>query len=1401
MKLNVGGTEFSLAEGVNSNDWFDVGEISGPLPRFASLNFYGKYTCSGSSSTRTYTVNFPVANSNGCGGNYDYSSGVNSGHGVTFNVRFIPLEIEPLNLVEAPSCLEDDLTVNIGPLSAPNVWYYVEAGIFNSSTGTVSNIKDVHWVNGDGTTSWPGGVSSKNIKTALGATYSTYVNRYIVYRGRLDRNGVACGQGSDLRTGWSAPHFLYPESPVINGNITSTPPYCAQQPSTATLTIPPMAGTAAYTYTVTKLIQKNVAGGITCAGQEIEYNSITYCPGTSSPNQNANGSAAVIFAGLTAGLYQITVEYQGSANPCTKSSFHEISEPAPYTATASANALNANGYHIPCYGGSTGSISLSVTNGQAPFTYKLNGTARTPDISSPPTFQNLTANGYTVVVTDNNGCITDAVVNTVTLTQIPQAQAFDVSFVNGEKPKCYNGSDGYASLQVDNGAGPFNYFVNTNAVTPTGGGQRTPVIGSLSAGIAYTIKVVDNNSCSKELSAFTFPQPDQIIYSGFDKTNLKCYGQPTGSLKVLNPSGGTNAFQFAIIDSLNNQSAFQSDPEFINLPAHKYRIKIRDSNLCPLETSIEKITQPNAIAFSVITHTPQSCTEKADGKLLVSPASGGTGARKYSLDDIDYTDEGAPTIFSLLPSGNHTVYAKDANECVVTTSHFIPILQPITGPITINKPISCYGDNDGELNLTPGGGSESYTFEWTTASWSVERTTEDITGLDSASYSVKITDSNGCNKTFDYILKHPQKLKLQSAILEYKGKGVSCYGTSDGAIDLTVTGGTSPYSFDWSHNSTSEDVSGLAAGKYDVDVVDSHSCPISLTDLEISAPDPVGLFVKSTRNISCYDGDDGQIKLYAVGGVSDYEFSLDGTVWQNDSIFNKLKAVEHIVYFRDGNDCHAQLNRTLTQPSLLEINVEEQLETSCGESNGSAMISLAGGAPSYRYAWYDENKVLISSGTEAIQLRSGDYEVFGYDSHNCADSVTVIINDSNGPRVAELENVDLTCHDSDDGKIKIDITHGLLPYKITWDTQATDVTEVNSLDAGEHWVEVLDANACRVKKLFDVKSPAALGLSVLIVDPSCKGSSDGKIDLTVTGGNPGGYIYQWTTGQAEASLSGLPAALYHVTIKDSRMCSLEKDVTLVDPPLLVIDAGGNRTICVGQILKVNAPEDNATYEWTSDAGFNSTSREVSLTIPAKYTLKVITQAGCVAEDSFMLQTSTDLLQADFLLAHEAHAGDTIVLIDISWPVPERISWTFPEEVTVITQEDAYAEVVFEDSGVYSVVLNTFLGECIDEYGKSITILGERPDTGGRKGDKDIGSFEVHPNPSDGKFTVSIELNEIVSGRLIMVSTSGNSTPFAVSFDEKREITYDVVLDDVPAGLYFLILEAGHEKQIKRLIIR
>jgi hypothetical protein len=1392
-KIYIGNAVYTIPDGVNTNNTMDFGIVAGELPSTATIVWSGRYTCSGSQSgTKQYTVNTPLtANSNACGGSYTFQTNVNPGHQIQCMVTLTPAESTLPVFSNTPQCLDQDVVFPIRyekmdyNQSGPS--YYIDAGIYDANTGAVSEVRSVAWLGVPYGTPAPYQNNIVfNLKTALGANADLYVNKQVVFRGRLQGGTVPCNSPyNGVPSAWSAPYTIYPGGPVVSGALIPGKPFCNALPNTGTISIPTVSGgTGSYNYSVTKLIPYDPAAGVTCPTR-IKVNNVDYCPGTSVANATGTGEAKTI-TGLSAGLYQVIVENQGGNNPCYYTGYIDIPGPDSFTVSASANAVSVRGYHINCYGGNNGAITVTTTNGQAPYTFTINNAAGAPT-ASPYTFTTLTAASYTVSVKDANGCTTDNTLSAMALTQPPDPVT---ATVNGfTDVTCFGGANGQVTLQIANVAQPLTYTLNGNAITPSGGTATDPVFQGLSATLAYTFVVKDNLNCSTSVAPITLAQPARIQAGAIQPTHVLCYGNPTGVLTVVNATGGVAPLRYSV-----NDVNYSANNAIGGLTAGTYTVTIQDANGCKAPQIPVEITQRPQIVMATPSVVDESCLDKLDGMITLTPSTGGTGALEYSVDGETYKPQTDPVIFGGLKSKSYTVYTRDANDCVVTTPAFVDIRPTITGPISVATPISCFGEQDGALNLTPGGGTGTLTFLWSSG-----ETTEDISGKGDGTYSVTITDIKGCFKTFERPLPQPDKLALVPVITEYHGAGVKCTGSTDGAIALTVNGGTGPFTYDWSNNAATQNISNLPPGTYSVLVTDKHHCTVEATGLQVIEPASVGVTVKTLTHILCYNGTTGAIELTPQGGVGDYKYSVDNTNWNAGPVVGGLRAADYTVQMRDANGCTTSVSATLTQPGDITLLSKGKVDASCGKANGSAVVEAEGGVANFLYTWYNAQNVQIAQGATAHSLANGDYKAFVTDGNGCQKNIRITINDSDGPRITNTLLKELTCYESNDGSIGISIDGGLPPYTVLWDTEETTTNIVN-VTGGEHWVEVRDARGCSGKETYDVLFPAKLALDYAVTQPLCLGDNNGNIAIVAFGGNPGGYSYLWDNNETGTLRSDLGAGDYNVTVTDSRGCILGTPITVADPPLFVVDAGGDRTICVGQKLTIRAEEDNAAYTWSSSEGFTSDEREVVLSQPAVYTLRVVTANGCVGADNFALKTSDDLLQADFLMAAEAYRGDTIVVVDVSWPLPEGISWVLPTEAIMLVEHEDYAELVFKESGDFNVTINTGLGECLDEYTKTITILGERPVEAGRAPVSIVSAFTVSPNPSNGAFTIRATFHEETSGTVRMLSFSGGVALVNREIHNATDFEFAASLQQIPAGLYFIVLEVGNEVRTQRVII-
>src|SRR5690606_21305033 len=218
-----------------------------------------------------------------------------------------------------------------------------------------------------------------------------------------------------------------------------------------------------------------------------------------------------------------------------------------------------------------------------------------------------------------------------------------------------------------------------------------------------------------------------------------------------------------------------------------------------------------------------------------------------------------------LAYGNYEIAVTDANGCIVYGTYLIE--QPSKLQITLDNKadVKCFGGNDGAVNLTVTGGTAPYSYSWTGPN-SFNETTEDISGLSYGNYEIAVTDANGCKVYGTYLIDQPSKLQIA---LDSKAD-VKCFGGNDGAVRLTVAGGTAPYTYSWTgsgFSSDQKDIAGLTAGSYTVTVTDANNCAVSQTYI-IDQPAQLQITLDSKADVKCFGGNDGAVSS-AERGVAE----------------------------------------------------------------------------------------------------------------------------------------------------------------------------------------------------------------------------------------------------------------------------------------------------------------------------------------------------------------------------------------------------------------------------------------------------------------------------------------------------------------------------------------------------
>jgi uncharacterized repeat protein (TIGR01451 family)/gliding motility-associated-like protein len=550
--------------------------------------------------------------------------------------------------------------------------------------------------------------------------------------------------------------------------------------------------------------------------------------------------------------------------------------------------------NILCNGDDTGSITVMATGGVPPYMYSLNG--GTPQAS--PTFNNLVAGVYTMGVTDTLGN-SDSI--SVTLTQ-PEPISIQITKINATATgACLNGQ---ATANPSGGVAPYTYQWSASA-----GSQTTQTAANLAAG-THTVVVTDANGCTLEQGVVIdcVPNCDATI-SVDNVTHVLCTGDTTGSAtvsasSVLNP-GATFTFTWNTVPPQVDAGVTSSTASGLGAGVYTVSVTI-DGTLCqPVQQSIT-ITEPSDALNVSATSTDETGPTTGDGTATANP-TGGTPPYTYVWSPGGETTQ---TITGL-SAGTYTVTVTDANGCIATASTTVnPGSCRDLAANASSTPVSCNGGNDGTATVGVTGGLGPFSYSWSPGG----QTTQTITGLTAGVYTVTVTDqSTLCTATSTTTVNQPGALSSGIAVTN-----VACFGDNSGSLDLTVTGGTPPYTFLWSPGGeTTEDLFNLVAGTYSVVITDANGCTKSDSATVMQPSAELSLAIISQTDILCNES--SSVTVEATGGTPPYLYALDGGTPQASGTFTNLSQGNHSIVVVDANGCDDSVQVTILKNCTVAV--------------------------------------------------------------------------------------------------------------------------------------------------------------------------------------------------------------------------------------------------------------------------------------------------------------------------------------------------------------------------------------------------------------------------------------------------------------------------------------------------
>ncbi len=827
---------------------------------------------------------------------------------------------------------------------------------------------------------------------------------------------------------------------------------------------------------------------------------------------------------------------------------------------------------VTCNGGTNGSATANPSGGTPGYTYMWdNG-------ETGMTAINLNAGMHTVIVTDA------AMVSETATVFINEPSAIGISLINVDDENC-TAQDGSIEVLASGGAsGVYNYMWNN--------GTSGSILSGLSSGM-YTVMVTDLDNCSESLMVTVGNDPGNLTVDLVASNDPLCEGDTNGSIEVsglngsgtydyawsnmvntaFNPDLGSGTYTVTVTDSFGcEQTAMYSltnpapisiseifnNPEICegqngnasvsasggtgilnylwsdgttgpsnsNLETGTYTVYVSDANFCNDSLSVVIQNDPSNLDISLDTITDLSCHQSLDGIIEVLPNG---GAAPF---EFDWSNGDSTSIINGLDTGLYILTLTDANSCISVDSFVISQPQQFLASTFVEN-ISCFGDQNGQIEILPSGNFPPFTYQWSTGD-----STSIITDLAEGYYSVEIFDSTNCSIILDSIfVNEPDSFFLTPYIVTLPG----CSGQSFGTITALTNGGTAPFSYDWAIGFT-QDTINVTPGFYPVTVTDANDCVDStFINMTVTDIDPPNLNV---MDFDLYVDEMGQTppidtSMFDLGSTDNCD--LLGFVFDESPLNCSQDSFLLPIELSDinGNTSFDTLVVSIIDTIAPQITcAEDYIVSTCdsfiydlplaSDNCNVELFKLAGPAPGD----------VLELGPNLIR-----YLAFDESGNTNSCSFTITLEPS---LTSETITSDVSCFNFQDGSVEIIANSDHLPIEII----GLDFDNTEFLEAGTYHFELIDSSGCSLIDSFTINEPEVLLITDFdIIDATNSNSMDGSIDITVSGGNPS-YSYEWFFNGVSFSmaedLTNLSPGEYECIVTDSTDCTYNSIVFVVD---------------------------------------------------------------------------------------------------------------------------------------------------------------------------------------------------------------------------------------------------------------
>jgi subtilisin-like proprotein convertase family protein len=958
---------------------------------------------------------------------------------------------------------------------------------------------------------------------------------------------------------------------------------------------------------------------------------------------------------------------------------------------------------------------------------------------------------------------------------------------------CHNANNATVTVTATGGTAPLEYALNGGSF------QSSNIFENLAPG-AYTAEVMDATGFTITTNDVTVSNPAAITASATVMDDDI----------TVDASGGTGTLQYSL-----DGGPFQSSNVFENLPNGGYTITVQDENGCT-ETVMATVSV-NTLAVSAAITQAISCFGENDGEITAT-VSGGSSPFEYSLNGGAFQSS---HIFQNLAPGTYTIEAMDAGGFTQTTSAVV-----LSAPTQIMASAAVMDD---DITVDASGGTGTLQYSLNGGAFQSSNIFEN---LPNGTYTITVQDENGCTASVTATVM-VNTLVVSAAV----SQPVSCFDENDGEITVTVTSGSQPfeYSLNGGAFQSSNIFQNLAAGIYTVMVMDGDGFTQTTLPVTIASPAQINGSAAAAGYL---------VEVTASGGTGALQYSLDGGVFQSSPSFFPVPSGTHTVVVKDGNGCETTIPVTVNVPALTASAVISQNLPCWNSATGEITVTGGGGVPPYEYS-----------------LNGGAFQSSNIFNGLAPGSYTMTIRDSGGftfsaaPVMLTAPLAIVVSPISAGSIVTVNASGGTPPYQYQLDGGSLQMSNVfMDVTDGMHTVNVVDANGCEMSASINVLSVPPPVITVSIEQElSCYGDSSAVISVNVSGGIPP-FQYSLNGGNFQPGnvFSGLSAGIYQAEVEDANGdIFTTPSIAVTAPPAITASASVS-----GLTITVTANGGTGSLQFSLDGGAFQNNNQFNVASNGTYTVTVMDENGCTVEANVVVSVPTAMQFAvsspscfglmDGLIVIQGVTGGIPPFLysmnggaftsSLNYPglspgqyiftVQDATGYQYeapPVAVNPPLPVEAMMEIdgnnlkinasggtgpylysidggqSFQSGNLFTDLPNGFYEVVVVDdngcaYGTTVTInYNSVQDLPGRL------AFEVLPNPSDGLFTLRMDLTTPVELQLAVFDVAGKLV-FRSKIKATGSLEEYLDLRFLASGSYQLRVNDQRTWGVKRLVI-